>query len=95
MIRTETYLDGRLVKQFDMVNVGPTADKPWPEWVDGHHTWLLDGEEIGEADALDLIGPDPVTSLIQGFARARGAGCPWGEPEGCRCANCYREGNDQ
>lgn len=29
---------------------------------------------------------DEVRSLIRGFAAARGSGCPWGSPPGCRCA---------
>ena len=55
MIRTEAYLDGRLVKEFDMVNIGPAAEKPYDDWIDGRYRWLLDGAEITEARALELL----------------------------------------
>ncbi len=54
MIRTETYLDGHLVKEFSMVNIGPSAEKPYDDWIDGRHRWFLDGDEITEARALEL-----------------------------------------
>jgi hypothetical protein len=58
MIRTETYLDGRLVKEFDMVNIGPSAEKPYDDWIDGRYRWLLDGAEITEPQAQELLsGP--------------------------------------
>lgn len=55
MIRTETYLDGRLVKEIGMVNIGPTAEKPYDNWIDGRHRWLLDGTEITEPQAQELL----------------------------------------
>jgi hypothetical protein len=55
MIRTETYLSGRLVKEIDQVNVGPTADKPYDEWVDGRHRWFLDRAEITAAEAKTAL----------------------------------------
>jgi len=55
VIRTETYLDGRLVKEFDMVNIGPSAEKPYDDWIDGRYRWLLDGAEITESRAEELL----------------------------------------
>jgi hypothetical protein len=54
MNRTETYLDGRLVKEIDQVDV-MTAQTLRHEYVDGRHRWLLDGAEVTEAEALDLL----------------------------------------
>ncbi len=55
MIRTETYLDGRLVKETGMVNIGPSAGKPYDDWIDGRYRWLLDGAEITESRAEELL----------------------------------------
>jgi hypothetical protein len=55
MIRTETYLDGRLVKEIDQVDV-MTAQTMRHEYVDGYHRWLLDGTEITEDEALAEMG---------------------------------------
>jgi len=54
MIRTETYLDGRLVKEFDMVDV-MSAQTMRHEYIDGRHRWLLDGDEITEPQAEELL----------------------------------------
>ena len=72
MNRTETYLDGRLIKDIGMVNVGPTADKPYDEWVDGRHMWLLDGREITEPAALHLIA-EPPRRHVRVYAWASGS----------------------
>ena len=55
MTRTETYLDGRLVKEFDQIDV-MSAQTLRHEYIDGRHRWLLDGNEITEDRALALIG---------------------------------------
>lgn len=55
MIRTEAYLDGRLVKEVDQIDV-MNAQTLRHEYVDGRHRWLLDGAEITEDRALGLIG---------------------------------------
>jgi len=51
MIRTETYLGGRLVKEIDQVDV-MTAQTMRHEYVDGRHRWFLDGAEVTEDEAL-------------------------------------------
>jgi hypothetical protein len=56
---------------------------------------LIDDTPAFAAYLERASSPDEVRSLMQGFARAHGSGCPWGEPAGCRCANCYREGSEQ
>ena len=55
MVRTETYLGGRLVKEIDQVDVSSGMTMRY-EYVDGRHRWLLDGTEIAEARALELAG---------------------------------------
>ena len=54
VIRTETYLDGYLVKEIDQIDV-TSAQTLRTEYIDGYHRWLLDGAEITEAQALELI----------------------------------------
>ena len=54
MIRTETYLDGRLVKEIDQVDV-MSAQTLRHEYVDGRHRWLLDGAEITGSQAEELL----------------------------------------
>jgi hypothetical protein len=54
MIRTETYLDGRLVKEIDQIDV-MSAQTLRHEYIDGHHRWLLDGREVTEAEAEALM----------------------------------------
>jgi hypothetical protein len=53
MIRTETYLGGRLVKEIDQVDVS-SAQTLRREYIDGRHRWLLDGTEITEDEALAM-----------------------------------------
>jgi hypothetical protein len=55
MNRIETYLDGRLVKEIDQIDV-MSAQTLRAEYVDGRYRWLLDGAEITEDRALALIG---------------------------------------
>jgi hypothetical protein len=57
MIRTETFCEGRLVKEIDQIDV-MSAQTLRHEYVDGRHRWLLDGEEISEAEALRLREAD-------------------------------------
>ena len=54
MIRTETYCGGRLVKEVDQVDV-MSSQTLRHEYVDGCHRWLLDGAEITEVRALELV----------------------------------------
>lgn len=55
MIRTESYLGGRLVKEIAQVNMGPTAARPYDLWTDGPYRWLLDGIEVTEAEAKTAL----------------------------------------
>jgi len=48
----EPYLDGRLVKEISIVDV---SDSRFVSRVPGRHLWLLDGAEITEAEAEQLI----------------------------------------
>ncbi len=57
MIRIETYCGGRLVKEFDQVDV-MSAQTLRHEYTDGRHRWLLDGAEISEDRALELVEQD-------------------------------------
>ena len=54
MMRTETYLGGRLVKEIDQVDVSSGLTMRY-EYVDGRHRWLLDGTEVTEDEALDAM----------------------------------------
>jgi hypothetical protein len=54
MIRTETYLNGRLVKEVEQIDV-MSAQTLRHEYVDGRHRWLLDGTEVTEDEALDAM----------------------------------------
>ena len=54
MIRIETYCGGRLVKEISQIDV-TSAQTLRTEYIDGYHRWLLDGAEITEARALELI----------------------------------------
>jgi hypothetical protein len=58
VIRTETYCGGRLVKEIDQVDV-MSAETLRHEYIDGYHRWLLDGAEITEARALELVRDQP------------------------------------
>lgn len=51
MIRRELYCDGHLVKEFDQINVGGADTDYRDHYVDGLHTWLLDGAEVKVTDA--------------------------------------------
>jgi hypothetical protein len=55
MIRREFYRDGRLVREIDQVDVTSSRTMAH-EYVDGRHRWLLDGEEITEAEAQAELG---------------------------------------
>ena len=59
MIRSECYLKGRLVKQFEQVEIstveGLATGGRGPQYVDGRHIWLMDGAEIAEDVARLLL----------------------------------------
>jgi hypothetical protein len=57
MIRIETYLGGRLVKEIDQVDVSNSLTMRY-EYIDGRPRWLLDGAEITEDEATILLGRD-------------------------------------
>jgi hypothetical protein len=50
MIRRELLCDGRLVKEVDQVETVSSRTLR-TEYADGLHRWLLDGEEVGSAEA--------------------------------------------
>jgi hypothetical protein len=61
----------------------------------GHDQALAMVRDVLGASAAEVSATperDDVRSLMQGFAAARGSGCPWGSPPGCRCANCSATG---
>jgi hypothetical protein len=47
--RRETFCDGLLVKEIDQIDVSTSGLRN--QFVDGRHTWLLDGEEVQEVEA--------------------------------------------
>lgn len=60
MIRTETYLGGRLVKEIDLIDVLALEGNASTDhaYVDGRHRWLLDGAEVTDDEALDAWGTE-------------------------------------
>jgi hypothetical protein len=60
--RIETYCGGHLVKRISQIDVGPTADKPYGQFVDGFYQWFIGDSEVTEEVARALIrGWGPVT----------------------------------
>jgi hypothetical protein len=81
MQRVETFCGGHLLKVFDQVNVGPTADKPYNQYIDGRYCWMVDGVEISEESAQAMIRGWPLEP--GGPCRAYGGAMPDGRVRLC------------
>jgi hypothetical protein len=51
MFRSESYCDGRLIKQIEQVNVGGAETNFLDHYVDGRYEWLLDGRSVTPTEA--------------------------------------------